>query len=199
MSLTIKVKEKGLKKLFKDYETSALTYLWNKNTNTSSREVWQKVNENPDIKVSGASIINFLNEMVDESLLLYEDTTGKGGVRRLYRPKYTREKTLEKIISNAIESLLLDFKTETLAAINTYRDAPSIEKQPSEISTVFNAVLLDFFKLEKATLDEIYTVAVKYHGLQTDKETIKIIMEIASQPPISMIRESEGVYYQISK
>jgi hypothetical protein len=36
---------------------------------------------------SRASVINFLNDMVDEGVFDYEEKTGKGGYHRVYYPK----------------------------------------------------------------------------------------------------------------
>jgi predicted transcriptional regulator len=85
----------GLALLFKDYEAEAMGILWNNGGRLSSRRVWEKVNESLTAStetrdgISRASIINFLNAMVDEGVLDYAETTGKGGHRRLYGPAMT--------------------------------------------------------------------------------------------------------------
>ena len=72
----------------------ALRYVWwSKDEGVNSREVWGQVNsalEDKDIgkqTISRASIINFLNRMVDEGILSYREKTGKGGHHRVYYPK----------------------------------------------------------------------------------------------------------------
>ena len=52
--------------------------------NHSSRQVWEEVNKRMPTTISRASIINFLNAMVDDGALGYTETTGKGGYRRIY-------------------------------------------------------------------------------------------------------------------
>ena len=42
-------------------------------------------------KMSRASVINSLNDMVDEGILEYEEKSGKGGYHRIYYPKMDRE------------------------------------------------------------------------------------------------------------
>ena len=60
-------------------------YFGNPTRSVNSRNSWKYVNEqlDPDT-VSRASVINFLNECVDEGYLQYEETTGKGGYHRVY-------------------------------------------------------------------------------------------------------------------
>ena len=49
-----------------------------------SREVWSHVNKNLNPKtISRASIINFLNAIVDEGVLDYNEKSGKGGYQSL--------------------------------------------------------------------------------------------------------------------
>jgi len=67
--------------------------------------------------ISRASVINFLNAMVDEGVLIYRETTGKGGYRRIYSPKYDERGFRKYIAKTVIESLLGDFPEETREAI----------------------------------------------------------------------------------
>ena len=54
---------------FKDYQILALQYLWNVQDNGAiSREVWENVNLQMKGTISRVSIINSLNEMVDDNL-----------------------------------------------------------------------------------------------------------------------------------
>lgn len=84
MSFTFNSEEEGLEKIFKDWEISILNYLWSRKGKQSSREVHEHVNKVDNIKVSRASIINFLNQMVDEGFLDSETSTGKGGKRSIF-------------------------------------------------------------------------------------------------------------------
>lgn len=101
--------KEGLLTLFKDYQEVALRYIWNLGRGASSRDVW--VNVNKELmgtgSISRASIINFLNSMVDEGALNYTETTGKGGHRRIYTAKYDetgfKEYIAKKIISKLSE------------------------------------------------------------------------------------------------
>jgi predicted transcriptional regulator len=195
MSFTFDYKEQGLKKIFKDYEISALNYLWGSSKKQTSRNVWKHVNQVDGIKVSRASIINFLNQMVDEGFLITEETTGKGGHRNIYEQKFDRKEFITEIATILIQSLMTDFKEETISALQKFvRTEEKTVHQESDITEVFNDILLDFIQLEKATIDEIYTVSVKFHDIETDKETIRQIMEIVSSPPLSIADENNGEY-----
>jgi len=105
--ITVDLSQEGLAMLFKDYQEVAMKLLWGTDKSQSSRDVWIHVNQQlekvggrpngkrPDI--SRASIINFLNRMVDEGVLGYTETTGKGGHRRLYYAELTEEQLWVKL------------------------------------------------------------------------------------------------------
>ena len=109
-------KEEGFRTVVKDYQEVALRYLWSlgDGVGASSRDVWVNVNKvmrtDPSQRdsISRASIINFMNSMVDEKLVNYYEITGKGGHRRIYSAKYNEEESkrymAEKIISKLLET-----------------------------------------------------------------------------------------------
>lgn len=102
--------------VLKDYQEVALKYLWRiDGKGASSRDVWMQVNEDLEgIKtISRASIINFLNSMVDEGVLNYTEITGKGGHRRIYSAKYDEAGFKEYIAKVVLKNLLQDFPEET--------------------------------------------------------------------------------------
>jgi len=85
-----------------------------------SREVWAKVNERLVGKtISRASIINFLNAMVDEGVLDYEERTGKGGYHRVYRPKLDEPSFKQYLAQVMISSLMKDYPNETRKVIKS--------------------------------------------------------------------------------
>ncbi len=92
--------ENGLGTVLKDYQIVSLRVLWEierleKDKGGSSRDVWVQCNVGLiGIKtISRASVINFLNAMVDIDVLSYHEITGKGGHRRIYKPVYDEEGT----------------------------------------------------------------------------------------------------------
>ena len=104
MRLKADFSKKGLEIFFKDYQLEALRVLWDTGGDLSSREVWEGVN-NRHGKISRASIINFLTEMNDESILLGYDTTGKGGHRTIYSSHYSEDELKRHLASVVIEKM----------------------------------------------------------------------------------------------
>jgi hypothetical protein len=91
MNLSLDLSREGLEMFFKPYQVKALETLWKADRGLSSREVWDAVD-----KISRASVINFLNDAVEElDLLEVEYTTGKGGHRGIYIPKRNEKETRE--------------------------------------------------------------------------------------------------------
>ena len=109
----------GLLKVFRDYQKEALRFIWERNDEGAiSREVWSRVNERLVGKtISRASIINFLNAMVDEGVLDYNERTGKGGYHRVYRPKLNETSFKQYVAQTVISSLMKDFPSETKEAL----------------------------------------------------------------------------------
>ena len=108
MNLSLDLSETGLEMFFRPYQIEALELLWNTEETLSSRKVWEQVNQKLDGTISRASIINFLNASVDNGLLDYVETTGKGGYRRLYTPKMSKDKTAEylsKVVQDQLQTL----------------------------------------------------------------------------------------------
>jgi hypothetical protein len=105
MDLTLDLSETGLEMFFKPYQIAALELLWNNDEKLSSRVVWEKVNEVLPGTISRASIINFLNASVDNGLLDFDETTGKGGYRRLYASKLSKPETSSFLSETVKEQL----------------------------------------------------------------------------------------------
>ena len=120
MTLKFDPSSEGLSKVLKDYQEEALRYVWEKGEDgVISREAWQHVNRqfNGDKTISRASIINFLNDMVDEGVLDYDEQTGKGGYHRVYKPKLDESSFKKYLAMTVLESLMKDFPHETREAI----------------------------------------------------------------------------------
>ena len=120
MKLQIDLSQSGLAMVLKDYQIEAMKMIWNAPKDLkgySSREVWNHVNKvlgprgssvpvgyvSPAI--SRASIISFLNAMVDDGFLYFYDTTGKGGHRRIYNSKLEERLFWMRIIREAHKKL----------------------------------------------------------------------------------------------
>jgi len=116
MTLIFDPEGDGLAKVLKDYQIEALRIVWAKgDEGFISREVWQQANQTlKGIRtISRASIINFLNDMVDEGVLDYRRESGKGGYHRVYTPKMDERGFKKHIIETVVKSLLRDFPEET--------------------------------------------------------------------------------------
>jgi predicted transcriptional regulator len=108
MDLNLDLSETGLGMFFKPYQVASLDLLWNSEETLSSRQVWEKVNEQISGTISRASIINFLNASVENELLDYKEITGKGGYRRLYTSKMTKTETskfLSEVVLDCLQTL----------------------------------------------------------------------------------------------
>jgi len=120
LPITFDTSGEGLAMVLKDYQEVALRYLWRLDgEGASSRDVWMQVNEDLTGKrtISRASIINFLNSMVDEGVLNYTEITGKGGHRRIYSAKYDEAGFKQYIAKVVLGNLLRDFPEETRKAL----------------------------------------------------------------------------------
>ena len=113
----------GLAKVFKDYQEEAVKFIWEVGDQGAiSKEVWLKVNERLiDKTISRASIILFLNAMVDEGVLGYHEETGKGGYHRVYKPKLDESAFKKHLAQIMISSLMKDYPEETREVIRSIR------------------------------------------------------------------------------
>lgn len=107
--LTIDLSQEGLALVLKDYQGMAMKLLWN-GSQYSSREVWEHVNNVLGSGVgrktiSRASVINFLNAMVDKGVLGFTEITGKGGYRRIYEAMKTEKEFWVWLINTADSKL----------------------------------------------------------------------------------------------
>ncbi|MBL7079588.1 hypothetical protein ISS39_04610 [Candidatus Bathyarchaeota archaeon] len=121
MTLIFNPQNKGLAKVFKDYQEEVVKFIWEVGDRGAiSRDVWIKVNERLVGKtISRASIINFLNAMVDEGLFDYHEETGKGGYHRVYRPKLDEPAFKRHVAQIMISSLMKDYPKETREVIKS--------------------------------------------------------------------------------
>lgn len=77
--------KKGYKTIFKEYQLQVINYLLaHPDKGIGSGEAWRNC-QAFDVKVSRASIIFFLNALVEDGLATFRDATGKGGHHRLYQ------------------------------------------------------------------------------------------------------------------
>jgi len=118
MPLQLDTGKESLDMFFKDWQVEALRCLWSiQFEGANSRAVWTNVNESFEGSISRASIINFLNDMVDEELLIYTETMSKGGHHRVYYMKYSEIEFKQHIVGLIISKLLKEYLQGTRTAI----------------------------------------------------------------------------------
>lgn len=119
----------GLEKVLRDYQIEALKLVWkNEGEGLTSRMVYEDVNKNLKGKtISRASIINFLNAMVDESVLDYEEETCKGGMRRKYQKGLDEDGFKQYVAASVFKSLMKDFPKQTLQGLKANLDEESLK------------------------------------------------------------------------
>ena len=102
MDMKMDLSQEGLKMFFKDYQIESLQVLWESDNGLFSRDVWVKVNNRRKEPISRASIINFLNKMLDMGILSGTVLTGKGGHRTRYQTKMN-EKQLKQYLKKKVK------------------------------------------------------------------------------------------------
>lgn len=115
----------GLRKTLKEYEEVGLRYVWSMGeAGVSSGKIWVAVNEalGPDKGISRASVIFFLNRMVEQGVLDYRSATGKGGYHRVYFPAMDERGYKKYLLKTVVESLMNDFPEETKEALGEFRN-----------------------------------------------------------------------------
>ncbi len=106
----------GLRKTLKEYEELALRYIWETgDEGAGSGLTWRAVNERLEEgkTISRASVIFFLNRMLDQGVLGFRDATGKGGHHKIYITKLDENGYKKYIVRTLLESVSKDFPKET--------------------------------------------------------------------------------------
>ena len=113
----------GLRKTLKEYEEVGLRYVWSVgDKGVGSGKTWKALSEalGPEKSISRASVIFFLNRMVDQGVLDYRTATGKGGHHRVYYPIMDERGYKKHLLKTVVESLMRDFPAETREALKDF-------------------------------------------------------------------------------
>ena len=88
-----------------------------------SGKTWAITNEKlgPEKAVSRASVIFFLNRMVDQGVLDYRTRTGKGGHHRIYYPLLDEWAYKKHLLKTIVESMMRDFPEEIKEVLRELR------------------------------------------------------------------------------
>jgi len=115
--------ESGLRKTLREYHELALRFVWEVGEKgASAGDMWRAVNERlgEGKSISRASVIFFLNDMVDDGVLGFRDATGKGGHHRVYVAKLDEKGYKKYLLRTVIDSMMRDFPEETREVLKEY-------------------------------------------------------------------------------
>lgn len=110
-TLTFDLAQNGLLCVLKPWQAEIMCHFWRTQKPMVSREVHLHLQDVGGVfAVSRASVINFLNYMVDEGLLDYTEETGKGGHHRIYSPTDKTEQKFRDTVYRMFHEKLSAFK-----------------------------------------------------------------------------------------
>lgn len=120
MPLSMDLSGEGFEMFFKPWQVEAIKYLISiRPEGANSREVYVQVSSK--MEISRASIINFLNALVDDSVLDYTETTGKGGHHRIYSIPYDESEFKEYLAEQFLNKLRKEYTEETENILARYK------------------------------------------------------------------------------
>jgi len=95
----------GYRKVFKEYHKATIDFLLeDPESSYGSGKVWNAINDR-GVKISRASVIFYLDFLVEKGICVYEVTTGKGGHFRLYKIAGTWEFIKNMIMIDLLEGI----------------------------------------------------------------------------------------------
>ncbi|UCD44720.1 MAG: hypothetical protein JSV27_11505 [Candidatus Bathyarchaeota archaeon] len=101
----------GLNTIFRPYQVSLMEYIWEINKETrigitsgQAHQLLQKTG-NEDLMKSRASVVIFLQDMVEEGVLENKVESGRGGYHGVYYPKKTRDEFCQHVVSSIVDKL----------------------------------------------------------------------------------------------
>lgn len=109
----------GFRKTLSEYQELALRCVWEAPINgVNTKQVYDYVIErlSPGKTISRASVIFFLRDIAEEGVLRFEETKGRGGLRRIYYPVMDERGFKVYIAKSVFESLMRDFPEEAIQA-----------------------------------------------------------------------------------
>ena len=115
--------ETGLRKTLREYQEIALRYIWSVGEEgAGSGKTWEHANKElgEGKSISRASIIIYLNRMIDEGVLRFRVGTGKGGKHRIYITKLDESGYKKYIVRTLLESVMKDYPKETKEVLQAF-------------------------------------------------------------------------------
>ena len=109
MWIVFDTSKQGLETVMRDYNVMVMRFLWERGEEGAiSREAWLHANKllmEKGKSISRASIINFMNDMVDAGIFKYTEKSGKGGYHRVYTPAFDEEGFKRHVAKTVISKL----------------------------------------------------------------------------------------------
>lgn len=124
---TFETFENDLETVWKEYQVIVMRYLWaleEGEQGAGSGKCWEATNlvlKESGKSISRASIIFFLNAMVDEGVLKYVERTGKGGHHRVYSPAFDETGFKEYLVNKIISTLFKVWPKATRKTIEAHK------------------------------------------------------------------------------
>ena len=109
--VVIDTEKEGLEKIYKEKYVPLIKKLLTEDLEMISREAWELLLEElAPQTISRASVINFLNDNVDEDnpekgVLKFREKTGKGGYHRVYSRNMTLDEFWQHIANQVNQAL----------------------------------------------------------------------------------------------
>jgi len=103
--------KEGLLTVFKPYQASLMEHIWEVNRETRTgitsgkAHVFLHETGEEDLMKSRASVIYFLEDMVELGVLEREERSGKGGYHGVYYPKMAREEFGQYVTNKIMDKL----------------------------------------------------------------------------------------------
>ena len=113
----------GLRKTSREWKELALRYVWSVGEEgATSLPICENVSEQLGAceSISRASVIVFMNRLVDQGVLDYREGTGKGGHHKIYYPLMDEDGYLKYLLKTMVESMIRDFPSATREALEAF-------------------------------------------------------------------------------
>ena len=98
LTLRLDTSKNGIEAVFKPWQNEAVNILLEAQEEHSSAEMLFRLT-NRDIKISRASVINFLDALSSLGLATMREESSKGGYKRIYKIADTREEFNNRIVT----------------------------------------------------------------------------------------------------
>jgi hypothetical protein len=104
--VVIDTKKEGLEMVYSEWEVPLYRKLLGEDIEMNSRIAWEFLQDELEPQtISRASVINSLNDNVDEGILGFRRKSGKGGYHRIYKRKMTIKQFYKYLYNEAKKAI----------------------------------------------------------------------------------------------